>query len=166
MTIAGKRLYIRLVIAVVAIILLMLAAKMLFFPGKARALLDCAKAKAEARDMIGAIDDFTAVLKMPDATGEQKACALLNRGLARVEAGDTAGAMADFTAVLKIPDAETWAQFYTEQKAGAQFYTAGAIADFTAVLNMPETSAELKQEARHFLRMAQERLEMGSGKGE
>jgi len=68
MTIAGKRLYIRLGIALVAIILAIVAAKMLFFPGKAGTLLNRGWAKCEAGDTAGAIDDYTAVLEMPEAS--------------------------------------------------------------------------------------------------
>jgi len=79
MTIAGKRLDIRLVIAVVTIILVVLAAKMLFFSGDEE-------------------------VSAPAAT--QKAQAPSDRGDAKVEAGDPAAETADATAVPAMPDAQ------------------------------------------------------------
>ena len=83
MPIAGKRLYIRLGIAVVTILLVILAANMLFFSGdeeldaaaatqKARAIFNRGRAKWQAGDTAGAITDWIPVLDMANVPAEVK----------------------------------------------------------------------------------------------
>ena len=72
MTTPGKTLHIRLAIAIVAIIVLIFAAKILFLPEKAEALLNRGEAKADAGNWAGAIADYTAVTQMPEASAETK----------------------------------------------------------------------------------------------
>jgi hypothetical protein len=83
MTIAGKRSHIRLAIAVVTILLVILAAKILFFSGdeevdaaaatqKARDVFDRGRAKWQAGNTAGAIADWIPVLDMANVPAEVK----------------------------------------------------------------------------------------------
>jgi len=75
--------------------------------GKALALYRRGMAKAKQRDQQGAIDDYTAVIDMPDAPADVRAMALYNRAVVRVAAGDKLKGTDDLHAVLEmngVPD--------------------------------------------------------------
>jgi tetratricopeptide (TPR) repeat protein len=107
------------------------------------------------------IEDYGAVIKMPDASAEQRASALVNRGVRygkRGSEGDSERAIADYSAVLEMPDAPAEQRakaFYNRGvrygKRGSEGDSERAIADYSAVLEMPDAPAEQRAEASHNL---------------
>jgi tetratricopeptide (TPR) repeat protein len=102
-----------------------------------------------------AIDDYTAVIAMPNAPADQKATALFNRGFECCELTppEREKAIDDYTAVIAMPDAPA------DQKATALFNRGvrygeltppereKAIDDYTAVIAMPDAPADQKANA-------------------
>ena len=115
-------------------------------------LLLRARARREAGDLGGAIEDLSTVAEMAKAPAEQKAEARVNRGVAYGKKGETDREIAEYTAVIDDPEAPA------EQKAEARFNRGVAygkkgetdreIADYTAVIDDPEAPAEQKAKAR------------------
>jgi len=102
-----------------------------------------------------AIEDYTAVLQMPDAPAEDRAGALFNRGVVYDEQGKLDAAIEDYTAVIQMPDAPA------EDRARALVYRGvvydeqgkfdAAIEDYTAVIQMPDAPEEIKALAQEQL---------------
>ncbi len=118
----------------------------------AQALVNRGWTKGRLGDTPGAMADYTAVIKMPDAPAEQEALALYNRGVVKGRSGNALGAIADYTTIIVIPDMPA------EQKAMARVNrgvarsksgdTVGAMGDCTAVIKMPDAPEEAKERAR------------------
>ena len=73
--------------------------------GKALSLYRRGMAKAKKQDQRGAIDDYTAVIDMPDAPANVKAMVLYNRALAYMASGDFGKGGDDLDAVLAMDEA-------------------------------------------------------------
>ena len=72
--------------------------------------------RARKHDHVGAIDDYTASIGMPETPADLKAMVLFNRGLARVAAGDEPKGMADLNVVLAMDEAPTNVKTMARQK--------------------------------------------------
>lgn len=98
-----------------------------------------------------ALSDYSAVVEMPGAPGDQKAWAVFNRGIVRGHKGDIELALSDYSSVLELPDASI------EQKAcalvnrgfryGQQGYIERALLDYSAVVEMPDAPLDQKVKA-------------------
>lgn len=77
------------------------------FSSRARALTTYRRgmARAHRHEHQGAIDDYTAMIDLPDTPANMKAMALYNRALAYVAANDEACATADLTQILSMSEA-------------------------------------------------------------
>ena len=62
-------------------------------------------ARAKKHDHQGAIDDYTAIISLPDTSASMKAMALYNRALTYAAVADESQALADLSAVLSMPEA-------------------------------------------------------------
>lgn len=98
-----------------------------------------------------ALSDYSAVVEMPGAPGDQKAWAVFNRGIVRGHKGDIELALSDYSSVLELPDASI------EQKAcalvnrgfryGQQGNIERALSDYSAVVEMPDAPLDQKVKA-------------------
>jgi hypothetical protein len=73
-------------------------------------------AKAKKHDHDGALDDYTAVIELPDAPSDVRAMALYNRALVHVAAGDHARGTTDLDEVLAMEGAPDSVKSMARQK--------------------------------------------------
>jgi len=106
----------------------------------------CAKKNYRA-----AISFFTAVIKMPEATANQRVEALVNRGDAYGQNGDLEKAITDDTSVIDMPEAAANQRAKALVNRGGAYSRKGnskkAITDYTNVVDMPEVSADQRAKA-------------------
>jgi tetratricopeptide (TPR) repeat protein len=98
-----------------------------------------------------AIEDYTAVIEMPEAPREQKATALRARGIEFGQQGKSERAIEDYTAVIEMPEAPPEQKATALRARGIEFGRQGEpepeVADYTAVIEMPEARPEDKAAA-------------------
>lgn len=115
----------------------------------------------------GAMADFDAVIKLPDAPAEQVAKTLYNRGVMKDQRGDSGGAIADFSAVISLPNApaeEIARALYSRGITRTQRRETGeAIADYSAIIAM--TGAPVDYVALALYNRAHLRSEHGDSNG-
>ncbi|MCH8218189.1 MAG: hypothetical protein IH892_15640, partial [Planctomycetes bacterium] len=112
----------------------------------AKALVNRGVAKGMRQDIQGAIEDYTAVIEMPDAPVDHVAQALVNRGITKGRQQDFAGAIEDYTAVIELPDApvDQVAKALVNRGVtkGSQQDIQGEIEDYTAVIELPDAPVD------------------------
>lgn len=118
---------------------------------KASALFNRGLSYGKRGEAEWAIEDYNALVAMPDAPAEHKAKALINRGVAHGKRGERERAIEDYTALVAMPNVSA------EQKAnalinrgieyGKRGETERAIEDCTAVVAMPDAPADSKAQA-------------------
>lgn len=105
---------------------------------------DPAEVCARARDLAQRVKACSDLLRVPTATGEQKALAYRIRGLARAEAGAFDEAIADLTEAIRIAPGDTAAFAGRAHARLAKGQADGAIADFTSAAKLaPQRTAPI-----------------------
>ena len=117
------------------------------------ALLIRAITYGESGEVAHAIRDYTSLIELPGAPGEQVANAYLFRGVAHGESGDVANAITDYTSLIELPGVpvgQVAAAFFNRGVAhGESGDVANAITDYTSLIELPEAPIALV--ARAFL---------------
>ena len=96
---------------------------------------------AKTGDRVKGIDDYTAVIDLPNSPAKHVAMALVNRAFTHYEAGETQRAIDDFTIVIGLPDVPEEGVARVRLCRGIAYWESGqtqsGIEDFTAVISLP-----------------------------
>lgn len=110
------------------------------YPMKGEVYYDRGNARAEMKDYLGAIDDFTNALKyLIDDVDKWKAYYV--RGRAKAEISDLQGAIVDFTEAIKLSPKDEEAYYHRATAKDKLKDYRGAIEDFSKIIEINPTSS-------------------------